>query len=124
MTMDTPHKVEDFFAGSPVGLSIHRAVEDAIHELGDDITVRVTKSQVNFRRRTGFAFVWRPGLYLRSEVPAVLSIALPHRIDSARFKEVAHPSPRVWMHHLEVRGAAEVDEEVRRWLSEAYDAAD
>ncbi|GAC55494.1 MULTISPECIES: DUF5655 domain-containing protein [Gordonia] len=114
MTTDTPHDVEDFFAGSPEGLSIHGAVEEAIRDLGDDIAVRVTKSQIAFQRRTGFAYVWRPGMYVRSDVPAVLSIALRHRVDSARFKEVAHPSPHVWMHHLEMRATADVDAEVRR----------
>ncbi|MCP6341538.1 DUF5655 domain-containing protein, partial [Klebsiella pneumoniae] len=58
-----------------------------------------------------------------SDVPLVLSLALPHRLRSERFKEVVHPSPRVWMHHLELRGPGEVDDEVRGWLAEAWAAA-
>ncbi|ASN54171.1 DUF5655 domain-containing protein [Sinomonas sp. R1AF57] len=113
---------EDFFAGHPVGLGCYRAVAEAVRGLGE-VGVRVTKSQIAFRRRTGFAFVWRPGQYVRSEVPAVLSIALPYEVASGRFKEVAHPAPHVWMHHIELREAGEVDDEVRGWLREAYDAA-
>jgi len=113
---------EDHFAGFPRALEVFRAVEHAVATLGDG-SVRVTKSQVAFRRRKGFAYLWRPGQYIASDVPAVLSIALPHQITSDRFKEVAHPSSHVWMHHLELREVAEVDDEVRHWLAEAYASA-
>ena len=101
---------------------VYRAVRDAVDRIGV-ADVRVTKSQVAFRRRRGFAFVWRPGQYVRSEVPAVLSIALPYEASSSRFKSVVHPSPTVWMHHLELDHAAQVDDEVRGWLAEAYEHA-
>lgn len=120
-TADVPTP-EDHFAGFPQGLQICRAVEHAVATLGDG-SVRVTKSQVAFRRRKGFAYLWRPGQYIASAVPAVLSIALPHQIRSDRFKEVAHPSANVWIHHLELRDAAEVDDEVRQWLADAYASA-
>jgi hypothetical protein len=64
-----------------------------------------------------------PRRHLRTDVPAVLSIALPRRIDSARFKEIVHPSPHIWMHHLELRTADDLDAEVAGWLTEAYEAA-
>jgi hypothetical protein len=85
--------------------------------------VRVTTSQIAFRRRRGFAYVWRPGQYVASEVPAVLSIALPREVSSDRFKSVAHPSPHVWMHHLELSDSSQIDDEVRSWLAEAYENA-
>ena len=53
----------------------------------------------------------------------VLSVALDRELTSPRFKEVAHPAPRIWQHHLEVSDVADVDEEVRGWLRTAYDAA-
>jgi hypothetical protein len=56
-------------------------------------------------------------------VPAVLSIALSHEVASPRFKSVAHPTPKVWMHHLELSTVAQIDGEVRAWLAEAYDDA-
>jgi hypothetical protein len=64
--------------------------------------------------------VWRPGQYLTSDVPAVLTVALDHPVESSRFKQVAHPTAKVWMHHLELRDPREVDDEVRGWLSEAW----
>ena len=109
-----------FFAGNPTALSIYEAVAAAVSRLGPH-EVRVTKSQVAFRRGRSFAFVWRPEQYLRrAEVPAVLSIATERRLESDRFKSVVHPAPRVWMHHLELHSAAEVDEEVAGWLGTAY----
>lgn len=115
-------EVEDFFEGSPDGLQLYRAVENLVAQIGE-AGVRVTKSQVAFRRRKGFAYVWRPGQYVTSDVPAVLSIALPRAVRSDRFKEVAHPSSKVWMHHIELRDPAQIDDEVRGWLTEAYEHA-
>ena len=117
--MNAHRNPEQFFAGHPRGLRVYAAVEAAVRSLGDaDITV--SRSQISFRRRTGFAYVWRPGQYVASEVPAVLSIALGREIDSPRFKSVVHPSTAVWMHHLELSGPEQVDAEVCRWLREAY----
>lgn len=120
--MGTDGSPEEFFEGNPHGLALHEAVAAAIADLGP-ATARVTRSQIAFRRRKGFAYVWWPGRYIRSEVPAVLSVALPYPLESPRFKEIAHSAPRVWMHHLELHDVAEVDDEVRGWLAEAYAAA-
>jgi hypothetical protein len=56
-------------------------------------------------------------------VPAVLSIALPERLHSVRFKEVVQTAPKGWMHHLEVEGPGAIDAEVRSWLEAAFRAA-
>lgn len=113
---------DELFAGFPKTLAIYRSVQDAVATIGD-ATIRVTKSQVAFRRRRGFAYVWRPGQYINSEVPAVLSTALPHEEASDRFKEVVHPSANIWMHHIELHGATEVDHQVAAWLAEGYASA-
>lgn len=83
----------------------------------------MTKSQVTFRRRRGFAYVWRPGQYIDSHVPAVLSIALSHEVTSDRIKSVVHPSTNVWMHHIELDDVGQVDDEIRGWLEDAYASA-
>jgi len=116
---------EDLFAGFPETLAVFRAVEAVVGEIDEahDTTVATSRSQVAFKRRTGFAYVWRPGQYVRNDAPAVLSIALPRQVRSARWKDVVHPSPHTWMHHLELSSAAELDDEVRGWLQEAYDGS-
>ena len=83
----------------------------------------MSKSQIAFRARRGFPYVWQPGRDVDNDVPAVLSILLPAEDKSKRFKSVVHPSPKVLMHHLEVRDPDQVDDEVARWLRDAYDAA-
>jgi len=118
----TQHPAEEFFAGHPDGQAVAAAVVRAVDAVGRH-EVRVSRSQVAFRRRTGFAYLWRPGQYVASEVPAVLSIALPHEVASQRWKEVVHPAAHVWMHHLELRTPDEVNDQVRTWLAEAHDAA-
>lgn len=113
---------EQVFSGCPRGLELYRAVERML-AVPTPPDIRATKSQVAFREKRGFAYVWWPGRYLASEVPAVLSIALPWRIDSARFKEVVNPSPGLWMHHLELNSPADLDAEVAGWLRAARNAA-
>lgn len=113
---------EEFFGSDQKAVAIYRAVAAPIVGRGD-VDVRVTKSQVAFRARRGFAYMWAPGRYVASDVPVVLSIALSERLPAARFKAIAHPSPGVWMHHLELRLVKDVDREVREWIRRAYGEA-
>ncbi len=122
MSTDAPRSPEELFAGHPDALAICRRVQQVLSAVGE-VSVAVTKSQVAFRRRRTVALVWRPGQYVASAVPAVLSIPLPYEITSDRFKEIAHPAPTVWMHHLEVSEVSEVDDEVCGWLADAYGVA-
>ena len=104
------------------GRAVLRAVADAVAAIGAN-EVRVSRSRVAFRRRRGFAYVWRPGRYVHSDVPAALSLALPVELHDALFEQVVHPSGSVWMHHLELGTPADVDDQVRTWLPQAFDAA-
>ncbi|MCK9795268.1 DUF5655 domain-containing protein [Isoptericola sp. 4D.3] len=125
-TPATPSTPERLFAHSPVGLAVCRAFEDVVAGVTEaDVTTRTTKTQVAFRRRRAFAFVWPPweGLRDHVDVPAVVSFVLPRELRSPRVKEVAHPSEHAWTHHVEVRDPAELDDEIAAWVREAYDAA-
>jgi hypothetical protein len=112
-------EVPALFRGFPETLAIFQTLERMVARIGV-ASVRATRSQVAFRRRRGFAYVWRPGQYVRSDVPAVLSIALGREARSGRFKSVVHPSPGVWMHHVELHDVSEVDDQIWAWLREAY----
>ena len=118
-----PSTAEGFFAGSELGLATLARVRDVL-ATHPDVSERTTRSQVAFRRRTGFAFLWRPEQYLRHPgAEVVLSIGLPRRLGSSRFKQVAHPARTTWMHHLEVHDVGDVDDEVAGWLREAAGGA-
>lgn len=119
---NAPVEGEEFFDGFPEGRAVYRRVARCAQAL-DGVTTRVTGSQVAFRRRRNFAYVWRPGRHLRSTVPAVLSFALPYALASPRLKEVAHPAPRVWMHHVELNAPGEVDPEAEEWIRRAWEEA-
>lgn len=110
-------------AGHPVAVSVYDRLCSCLVELGP-FEVRTSRSQIAFRRRRGFAYLWLPGQYLKNpQAEVVLSIALGRRDGSERFKEVVHPARHHWMHHLEVHGPDEIDVEVVEWLREAMEHA-
>lgn len=114
--------LDEFFDGHDESRRLFDAVARAVGSLGP-VDRRVTKSQIAFRRRIGFAWAWMPEQYLGRGAPLVLSIALRRRDDSPRWKEIAEPYPGRFMHHLELCATEDVDTEVLAWLTEAWEAA-
>lgn len=115
--------LDDTFAGHDLSRRLFDALLPRVEALGD-VALRVTRSQVAFRRRRGFAWAWIPARYLRGKVaPLVLSVALGRRDPSPRWKQVVEPRPGRFMHHLELREAADIDDEVAAWLREAWAGA-
>jgi hypothetical protein len=116
-----PATVAAFFRGRAAARRLFAAVEEAVAAAGRS-SMRITRSQIAFRRKRGFAWAWTPDRWLRGAdvAPLVLSIALPRRIRSPRWKEVVEPAPGRFMHHLELHDAGDVDAEVRRWLRAAW----
>lgn len=113
----------EFLAGHALAEQVYARMLEVIRACGQ-VTVKATRSQIAFRRRRGFAYLWLPGQYLtRPGADVVLSIVLGRRDDSPRWKEVVKPSARHWMHHLEVRRLEEIDLQVETWLSEAAQRA-
>ncbi len=115
--------LEEFFAGQDQSRQLFEAVQQAIESIGP-AELRISKSQVSFRRRIAFAWVWLPGQYLRRKsAPLVLTLSFRHRDESPRWKEIVEPTPGRFTHHLELYSAADVDNEVHRWLQAAWAAA-
>lgn len=116
-------RVGEYFTGPEASGRIFEAVREAVAATGP-ADIRVTKSQISFRRRGGGSFVWVPNMYLRKRsAPLVLTIGLPRRVESSRWAQVAEPVRGSVAHHLELRSAADIDDEVRAWLREAWEAA-
>jgi len=111
---------EDVFAASPIGLEIYRRLTDELRGL--DVDVRPTRSQIAFRRRRGFAFLWDPNRYRSSPVPVVLSVALPYWLTSTRVKEIVQTTSRTWLHHIELNSLDDLDDELLGWVRTAYAA--
>lgn len=116
-------EAEAFFADSALGLSAYRRLQRLLDGLGAS-DLRVSRTQVGWTRRRGFAFLWRPGRWLpHPTAEVVLTLASDHRIESARWKEVVEVRPGLFTHHLELRSVDDVDSEVSAWLADAYRAA-
>ena len=114
----------DFFDGHPESQALYRAVAAMVEKIGE-AEVRVSKSQIAFHRAHPFAAVWRPGQYLGGRgALLVLTVYLRRHDGSPRWKEVVEPQPGRFTHHLELRSAKEVDDEVGRFLAEAWGEAD
>jgi len=115
--------LDEYFAGHEDS----RPLFDALYRLAEALgpmTIRVSKSQIAFRRRKAFAWAWIPGKYLRGKVaPLVLTLALRTRNVSPRWKEIVEPSPGRFTHHLELFDSRELDDEVAGWLRDAWLAA-
>jgi hypothetical protein len=87
--------------------------------------VRVTKSQVAFRRGRAFAWAWMPGRYLHgNHAPLVLTLVFADRSESYCWKEIVEPTPGRYTHHLELHSASDIDDEVQGWLCEAWESAE
>ena len=112
-----------YFAGDGAARKLFDALSAIVEQIGP-AQIQVTRSQVAFRRRKAFAWAWRPAQYLGGErAPLVLTLGFRHRDTSPRWKEIVEPRPGYFTHHLELHAVADLDDEVRAWLSEAWAAA-
>lgn len=113
----------EFFAGHEKARCIFNALHPAICTLGP-CEIHVTKSQIRFRRRSAFAWAWVPDKYLRGgHAPLVLTLSFKTRHSSPRWKEIVEPVPGRFTHHLEFHAASEIDDHVRSWRQDAWQAA-
>ena len=120
----TPLTLDEYFGEREDSRALYEAAVDALSAIGE-YEERVTKSQVAFRRRRGFAWVWIPGKYVRGKIaPLVLTVDLKRRDDSPRWKRVVEPRPGLFTHHLELFAKSDLDDEVLGWLREAWEKAE
>lgn len=120
--------LDEFFAGYDESRRVFDALRAAIEALETEasgvVEVRVTKSQVAFRRRKAFAWAWVPDRYLGGgHAPLVLTLSFAERDGSPRWKQIVEPAPGRFTHHLELWSEREIDDEVRGWLQAAWEAA-
>jgi hypothetical protein len=115
--------IDMFFSGHAKS----RQLFDALRRVMDDSIgpseLRVTKSQIAFRRRKAFARVWMPARYLGGKrAPLVLTFVFRKRDPSPRWKEIVEPRPGYFTHHLELYSTRDIDDEVFKWLKSAWEA--
>ena len=105
-------ELDEFFAGSGLRELFERYVA-AARENGP-VTVNATKSRVSLQVRMRFAAVQRPR---KRYLPAHFVLTRP--IESPRLSVEFLP-PYYYVHKLRLAQSADVDDELRGWLAEAY----
>mgnify|MGYP001081226531 CR=1 FL=1 len=115
--------LEEFFADRDEARALFEVLRAEIATLGD-AEVHVSKSQVAFWHDHNVAVAWTPDRYRKSTAPLVLTISLRRHDPSPRWKQVARVSSGRYTHHLELRSAEQIDDEVRGWLAEAWAIAE
>lgn len=111
------------FERLPAALPLYEAAEAKILAAFPEVRVKVSKTQVGFFNRYGFAWLWPPrgrvkgrtGLYI------VLTFGLERRLEHPRIVEAVEPYPRRWTHHVLISAPEEMDDQIMEWLQEAYD---
>jgi hypothetical protein len=112
-----------YFGEQKLSLQIFEVIQHAVESAGQ-AEITVSKSQISFRRHKSFAWVWRPGQYLKGKTaPLVITFSLPYRHSSPRWKQIVEPKPGHFTHHLELFSIEEVDDEVYGWIQAAWAAA-
>jgi len=115
--------LDEYFKGKAESRKLFDTLGSVIETL-NRVEIRVMKSQVAFYRREAFAWAWIPGKYLRAKVaPLVLTLSLPFKDPSSRWKEIVEPRPGQFTHHLELHSISDIDDEVRKWVKVAWTEA-
>ena len=110
------------FEGEPKAEALFETVRAFVESLGDDIEVVHHKTQVTFRAKTGFAYVWRPQIWKirRPEGSIILSFDLGRQIADPRIEESAPARKGRWVHHVSLQKKSDFTKDVKDWLREAY----
>ena len=104
--------LDEIFAGWEYSRQIFEALKETVDQLGE-VEMRVTKSQIAFRRRKALAWAWVPGRYLRGKLALlVLTLALSRKDQYSRWKEIVEPVKGRFTHHLELHSIDEIDDQV------------
>ncbi len=112
-----------FFSNHPSALPVYNALEAILYEQFPEMQKRVQKTQITFYRRHVFACVSFQKVKRKAEMPdpfLVLSLGLPHPLDSVRVASQCEPYPGRWTVHIVVGSAENLDGELISWIREAY----
>jgi len=111
-----------FFDKAPGTLSLYEAVRDMIFSEFTDVNVKVSKSQISFSNKYGFAYVSLPMRKIKgcSGAYILFTFGLGRKEEHPRILISAEPYPGRWTHHVVIRSADEVDGQIREWVGEAY----
>ena len=111
-----------FFNDHMDALPLYERLEGLILEQIPDVKIKVSKTQISFSNKRGFAFVsFNPCRRTkeRPEVWMTVTFGLSYRKDSPRIDVATEPYPNRWTHHIMVGSEEEIDAELMGWIREA-----
>ena len=109
------YSVEAFLAGkSPQAVSLFEHFSTLVHECGP-VQIAPAKTRVGFQVRMIFAAVNK-----LSDRGLEAHVVLTRRLEDARFTRIESMTPKCHVHHFRVQSVAELDDQVKDWLREAY----
>ena len=109
------YSVKQFLAGkSQRAISLYETFNALVHDCGP-VRIAPAKTRVGFQVRMIFAAVNKLG-----DQGLDAHVVLSRRLDSPRFRRIETMTPSCYVHHFRIELLTEFDEEVKRWLREAY----
>lgn len=111
-----------FFNEHMDALPLYQRLEALILEQIPDVRIKVSKTQVGFFNKRGFAFVsFNPCRRAkdRPETWVTVTFGLAFRVDDPRIDVATEPYPNRWTHHVTVSRAEDVDGQLLGWIREA-----
>ena len=111
-----------FFNDHMDALPLYERLETLILEQIPDVKIKVSKTQISFSNKRGFAFVSFNPCRRAKERPDVwmtVTFGLSYRKESHRIDAATEPYPNRWTHHVMVGSGEEIDGELMGWIREA-----
>ena len=111
-----------FFAQHPDALPLYEALAQRVFRTVENTVIKVQKTQISFYNRRLFACVSFARVRKKADCPEpflVVTFGLDHKVESPRVDVATEPYPNRWTHHVLLSDAAEIDEELMRWIQEA-----
>ena len=118
--MDT--EILFFFNEHMDALPLYQRLEVLILEQIPDVRIKVSKTQIGFFNKRGFAFVsFNPCRRAkdRPETWMTVTFGLAFRVDDPRIDVATEPYPNRWTHHVTVSRAEDMDGQLLGWIREA-----
>lgn len=110
------------FEKMPAALPLYRAAEEMILADFPDAVKKVSKTQVSFSNRYGFAWLSPPVRRAKDwpETCILVTFGLGYRLEHPRIAVAVEPYPNRWTHHVVVSQPDQLDDQLRSWLRESW----
>ena len=111
-----------FFSEHMDALPLYQRLEALILEQIPDVRIKVSKTQIGFFNKRGFAFVsFNPCRRAkdRPETWVTVTFGLAFRVDDPRIDVATEPYPNRWTHHVTVSRVEDMDGQLLGWIREA-----